>query len=523
MSLSILQSRLAAGVCLFALAVLTFVVLRPLLPIDETRYLTVAWEMWQGGSKAVPRLNGEIYSHKPPLLFWLMNALWMVTGVSELAARLVAPAFGLASIALTARLAHALWPDAPDRAGFSALILATGVVFLMFGSTTMFDTMLTTAVLAAMLALLSLRRAQGLVPVLGLGAALALGVLAKGPVVLVHVLPVALTIPLWADRATRPKLGQWYARFGLAIVVALALVMFWLGPALMLGGEEYRTDVLWHQSAGRMVASFAHERPLWFFPALLPLFVWPWGWSRRAIAALAPRALLATEASRFVLVWAVSALIAFSMISGKQVHYLLPELPAVALLLSAMTIGPVTMMRRLALLVPAILVAVLAMAVFAGLVPEALVNGAELSVLTLGLTLAVVAALVAAVLLSQSALLTTAIAAPATLLALHLALNPMIWAAYDPGVIAGVLSEQQDRGIATTDTSYAGQFSFAGRLERPVKLLNGTVALAVWAKANPGGLLISRGETSDPSLEPILQRTFHGKDYRLYRAIGGQP
>lgn len=523
MRLSIPQSRLAASICLFALAVVSFLMLRPLLPIDETRYLTVAWEMWQGGSKAVPRLNGEIYSHKPPLLFWLMNLLWLVTGVSEFAARLVAPAFGLASIVLTARLARCLWPDAPDRAGFSALILATGVVFLLFGSTTMFDTMLTTAVLAAMLALLAMRRAPGMMPILGFGAALALGVLAKGPVVLVHVLPVALTMPLWADRATCPKLGQWYRSIGLGIVVALALVMVWLGPALMLGGEEYRTDVLWRQSAGRMVASFAHERPFWFFPALLPLFGWPWGWSRRAIAALAPSALLATESSRFVFGWAVSALIAFSMISGKQVHYLLPELPAVALLLSGMQIGPMVMLRRLALLVPAIMVAVLAMAVFAGFVPEAQVNGAEMSVLMLGLTLAVVAALVAAVLLTRSALLATAIAAPATLLALHLALNPMIWAGFDPGVIAGVLSDQQDRSIATTDNSYAGQFSFAGRLERPVKLLNGTVALAAWAKANPGGLLISRGESSDPSLEPILQRSFHGKDYRLYRVIGGQP
>ena len=41
--------------------------LRPLLPIDETRYLTVAWEMWLDGSYLVPHLNGEIYTHKPPL------------------------------------------------------------------------------------------------------------------------------------------------------------------------------------------------------------------------------------------------------------------------------------------------------------------------------------------------------------------------------------------------------------------------------------------------------------------------
>jgi 4-amino-4-deoxy-L-arabinose transferase-like glycosyltransferase len=32
--------------------------LRPLLPVDETRYLSVAWEMWLGGNWLVPHLNG---------------------------------------------------------------------------------------------------------------------------------------------------------------------------------------------------------------------------------------------------------------------------------------------------------------------------------------------------------------------------------------------------------------------------------------------------------------------------------
>ena len=66
------------------LAVALFGILaRPLLPVDETRYLTVAWEMREGGHWLVPRLNGEIYPHKPPLLFWLINLVWWVTGVSE--------------------------------------------------------------------------------------------------------------------------------------------------------------------------------------------------------------------------------------------------------------------------------------------------------------------------------------------------------------------------------------------------------------------------------------------------------
>ena len=75
---------------LFVIVVIAGVILRPLLPIDETRYISVAWEMYVNGDYLVPHKNGEIYSHKPPLLFWLINIVWFFTGVSDMAARLVA-------------------------------------------------------------------------------------------------------------------------------------------------------------------------------------------------------------------------------------------------------------------------------------------------------------------------------------------------------------------------------------------------------------------------------------------------
>lgn len=53
----------------FLLVAVTGVLLRPLAPIDETRYVAVAWEMWQSGDFLVPTKNFELYTHKPPLLF----------------------------------------------------------------------------------------------------------------------------------------------------------------------------------------------------------------------------------------------------------------------------------------------------------------------------------------------------------------------------------------------------------------------------------------------------------------------
>ena len=126
------------------------IILRPLLPIDGTRYITVAWEMWSSGDFIVPTLNGEMYSHKPPLYFWFMNLGWALLGVSETWARLVAPFFGLATLLITAKLARELWPEASSealnmRARMAPLMLITGLYWTVFSTMTMFDMIVTFA------------------------------------------------------------------------------------------------------------------------------------------------------------------------------------------------------------------------------------------------------------------------------------------------------------------------------------------------------------------------------------------
>jgi 4-amino-4-deoxy-L-arabinose transferase-like glycosyltransferase len=101
---------------LLLLAALTGVALltRPLIPIDETRYVSAAWEMWLRGDFLVPFKNGEPYSHKPPFMFWMFHAGWALFGVNDWWPRLVLPLFSAGALLLTYSLARSLWPQ---RAG----------------------------------------------------------------------------------------------------------------------------------------------------------------------------------------------------------------------------------------------------------------------------------------------------------------------------------------------------------------------------------------------------------------------
>lgn len=305
--------------------------LRPLLPVDETRYLSVAWEMWQRGDWLVPYLNGEPYSHKPPLLFWLVNALWWLFGVSELAARLVTPLLSLLALLLTARLAARLWPDEQQRVmALTPWLLFGGLFWNNFFTLVQFDLLLVVAALIAWHGILDARR-RPLRGWLLTGCAIGLGVLAKGPVILLPVLPAVLLAPWWAG-SRRLHWRSWYLGGLGALLLGSALALLWAIPAGWQGGESYRQAIFWGQSAGRLVDSFAHRSPWWSYLVWLPLMLLPWLlWPQLWRAA---RLGEWDSGVRFCVAVLIPALLLFSLISGKQGKYLLPLLPLLALLMA---------------------------------------------------------------------------------------------------------------------------------------------------------------------------------------------
>ncbi|PJA59670.1 MAG: glycosyltransferase [Rhodobacterales bacterium CG_4_9_14_3_um_filter_71_31] len=517
-----------SGVILAALVALggaafVGVMVRPALPVDETRYLAVAWEMWRGGDYLTPHLNGAVYSHKPPLLFWLINLVWAAWGeVSGVAARLVAPGFGLASLLLVWRLSRALWPEARDAAAMAPWVLATTGAFLVFASLTTFDAMLTAATLLALLALVWARRGGGRAAWLGFGAALALGVLSKGPVILVHTLPVALLMPLWAERATRPAPGRWYGGVGVGVLTGLALTALWLVPAILNGGPEYRDQVLWGQSAGRMVDSFAHRQPFWFFLALIPLFVWPWGWSP-LLRAFTPRALWADEGARFCAVQLVAALAIFSAISGKQPHYLLPEIAIVAALVARQVGGAVAKPWRAIALIPVALMALAALAAASGLIPEAALRGFFVPIPSALLAFAVSAGVILAVWSIRAPALALGLIAPGALAVFYLAGGPSMRALYDATPIAQALAAHQAQGLAVIGGRYHGEYGFAGRLSAPVDALYTPEEIAAWGLAHPGGAAVARLDREPPDWPMVAEALFRARAYGVFRAPEAAP
>ena len=324
-----LERRLALPLLALWLAlVLVSLFTRSYIPIDETRYVTVAWNMWLRGDFLVPYLNGEAYSHKPPLLFWLMNLGWGVFGVNDWWPRLVPSLFSLGSAWLTVAIARTLWPQDKDAARIAPMILLGSVLWTVFTTATMFDMMVAFFTLLGVLGLVQAwggKRLQGW----GLVAlAIGGGLLAKGPTILLQILPLAILAPWWGG--AQPW-RRWYSGLAIALLLGAAIALAWAIPAGLHGGKTYQHAIFWGQTADRMVNSFAHRRPLWWYVPWLPVLLFPWLlWLPVWRALLGIRQHLNDLGTRLCIAWLLPVFVAFCFISGKQPHYLLPIFPAIS-------------------------------------------------------------------------------------------------------------------------------------------------------------------------------------------------
>ena len=325
---------------LFALALLliaTGIGLRDPWPPDEPRFALVARDMLATGDWLLPRVGGQAYADKPPLFFWLVASGLEVTHSLRIAFLLPSFLAAFGCVALVYDLGRRLWNREAGLAGALALLFT--VQFVWQARQAQIDA---TLCFWTTLSLYGLLRHLLLGPswrwyTIGWAAA-GLGVITKG----VGFLPLLILVPfaLLRDPRWQPrKASGGGARWLLGPLAFLAAISIWLVPMLLAASDDptlaaYRDEILFEQTLTRYGNAWHHREPFWYFlveviPALwLPLtLLVPWlfvHW-RDALRSFDLRiALLAS--------WIVLVVLFFSFSTGKRGVYVLPAVPALALL-----------------------------------------------------------------------------------------------------------------------------------------------------------------------------------------------
>jgi 4-amino-4-deoxy-L-arabinose transferase-like glycosyltransferase len=486
---------------------------RPLFPIDETRYAAVAWEMWIRDDFVVPYLNGEAYSHKPPLLFWLMQLSWWLFGINDWSLRLIAPLFSLATLFLSLAVARTLWPERKQVEELTPLILLGFFIWIVYSTLTMFDMMLAFFALLGIYSVLKLAssgltfRRWAL-----LGVAIGGGLLTKGPVILLHLLPVTLLAPWWFGLQTvNFRWTHWY--FGLisAILIGAVIALSWAIPAGIAGGEAYRNAIFLGQTSGRLVKSFAHQLPWWWYLEILPLLLLPWLLWKPLWTGLT-KLNFQDAGIRFCLAWFMPVFIAFSLVSGKRIHYLLPLMPVLALLLAraADEVTDPDCWKRahiIAVVFFCLLGVILALLPWLNdyyhwrseLSSFSPVWGSLLLIIS-------VASGVARDNTAQDSVLSVCIISVTALIVISCGFFEIKTDRYDTKEparkIAALMDENRD--ISYYGGKYYGQYHFMGRLKRSIAVLSNPDDLYNWAGHHKTGYIIVTYKDSEPLPESII-------------------
>ena len=307
---------------------------RPLYDPDEGRYAEIPREILSGGDWLIPHLNGFVYLEKPPLQYWITAASFKAFGQSEASARLWTGLCGYLTLLVVWALGRRLWGA---EAGDKALLLIGGsILFVLLGHQLTLDMslcfFLTCSLAAFILAQMErLRPRIGGAWMLACWLSMALAVLTKG---LIGVLVPGFTLTVYVlwQRDWR-VLRHLHLRLGLPLFAAVAAPWFVL--ASRANGEFF--DFFFIREHFQRYLTPIEERvePWWFFIPVLLVGVLPW--ATRAVAVLATgwRRAAPTghfDAARVLWIWSAFVLVFFSASHSKLIPYVLPALPALALL-----------------------------------------------------------------------------------------------------------------------------------------------------------------------------------------------
>ncbi|HKJ00683.1 MAG TPA: glycosyltransferase family 39 protein [bacterium] len=330
-------SRPAVLALLAALLVVWFALLgsRDLMEADEGRYAEIPREMLVTGDWVTPRLDGFKYFEKPPLQYWLTAAGFAVFGVGTATARLWPALLGLLGAAVAGWLGLRLY--GPRAGAFAFLALLTSLLYWAMGHILTLDMAVSVFLFVGIACLVRAQQqrtdwARGR-RWMWLGwAALAAATLSKGLIGVVLPGGAVVLYSLWQRDWTlwkRMELGK-----GLLILLALTAPWF-IVVSLRNPGfawfffvrehlERYATDI--HRQTA----------PDWYFVPVFLVGTLPWT-GAMVMSLVRPGFAWRKgggefSAERFLWVFAAVVFVFFSLGDSKLEPYLLPMIPAVAVL-----------------------------------------------------------------------------------------------------------------------------------------------------------------------------------------------
>jgi 4-amino-4-deoxy-L-arabinose transferase-like glycosyltransferase len=305
----------------------------------EMRWAEIPREMELAGNYFWPTINGKEYYDKPLGSYWLVLAASRLTAaVDETAARLPCAVCGLLDVLLLMLLVRQLYDG--RTAVLAGFVLATSFSFVFFARHASADVENVTGELAALLLFVRNERRPGGWWVAGLWLIMAATSLTKG--LLGFALPL-LILGTYSFFREGWRVRWLFNRKSL-LAVPLAALVYYLPFAI----SQYRMGsgqglaMVYRENILRFFQPVNHRGPVYLYAYVIFGLMAPW-------SAFLPAALVQAHRrrdgqtpgrDRFALVFFWATFVFFTLSASRRSYYLLPILPAGAILVARLLAAP---------------------------------------------------------------------------------------------------------------------------------------------------------------------------------------
>lgn len=294
----------------------------PLFDTDEGRNAAVAREMAETNDYVMPRLNGLPYLDKPIVYFAAEAAVMEILGPTELAARLPAYLFTLATAAVVFWFARRVWGG--ETAWIAAILFLTMPLTVTFARVVIFDSALTFFAVAALASFYFAIEERNRRWSMLAWAAMGFAMITKGPVTFVLVLFVVIPYAVW-----RKSVRSVFSIAGFVLFAAVIAPWVWSVTRVV---PEFLEYVLFTETVARVTTDqLKRTAPPWFFVPYLLAGAMPWS----VVALFSWKRFKRPDPA--MVYWTLALVIPFvffSLSQSKLPQYILPLMAPFALLLA---------------------------------------------------------------------------------------------------------------------------------------------------------------------------------------------
>ena len=309
-----------------------------LIGADEPRYAQVAREMLDHHDWVTPILGGQPWLEKPPLYYWQAMIAYSIFGISDTVARFPS-AFDATLLVIAVYLFF--WKFRRGVGIDAALITASCAGIIGYARAASTDMPLAAAFCIGMLAWWAWRESSKRIYLALFYVFIALGMLAKGPVApflagLIIIVLVAAT----RDWRLIPK-TLWLPGVALFFIVASP----WYILVQLRNPQFFREFIVQHNLDRFSTNLYHHPEPFWYYIPVVALALVPWivfviaaivesrrVWWGERVSVQEDREL---QFRIFACCWLAVPVVFFSFSQSKLPGYILPAVPAGAILLAA--------------------------------------------------------------------------------------------------------------------------------------------------------------------------------------------